>query len=109
MHMTFNSDKYKCLCIRQGNPNSTYKMGNVNTGTVGKEKDLWLTLSGNLNVSEQCGVAASKANELLKLIRKHVVHIKQIIIPLNKSIGAAILVQIWKRATKMVSALRQLI
>ena len=52
--MLFNFDKYKCLRQGHGNPNLTYKMGNVDIGTTSKEKDLRVTLSANLNVAEQC-------------------------------------------------------
>ena len=48
-------------------------MRNVDIGTTRKENDLGVTLNGNLNMSEQCGIAALKANRILGLIRRNIV------------------------------------
>ena len=37
--------------------------------TTLKEKDLWLTISADMKVSEQYGIAAAKGNQILGLIR----------------------------------------
>ena len=39
-----------------------YKMGDAVLGRTTQEKDLGVTFSGDMNVSEQCGIAASKRN-----------------------------------------------
>ena len=39
-----------------------YKMGDAVLGITTQEKDLGVTFSDDMNVSEQCGIAASKRN-----------------------------------------------
>ena len=39
-----------------------YKMGDAVLGRTTQERDLGVTFSGDMNVSEQCGIAASKRN-----------------------------------------------
>ena len=40
-----------------------YKMGNTVLGTTVKEKDLGVTISADMKVSDQCGIVASKGNQ----------------------------------------------
>ena len=49
-----------------------YKMEDTVMGTRVNEKDLGVTISADTNVSEQCGIAASKGNQILWLIRKNI-------------------------------------
>ena len=44
-------------------------MGGTVLNTTLKEKDLGLTISADMKVSEQCGIAAVKATQILGLIR----------------------------------------
>ena len=60
--MLFNFGKCKCLHTGHGNLNVNYKMGDTVLGTTVKEKDLGVTISADMKVSEQCGIAASKSN-----------------------------------------------
>ena len=46
-------------------------MGDTVLGTTVNEKDLGVTISADMKVSEQCGIAASKGNQILGLIRKY--------------------------------------
>ena len=41
-----------------------YFMGNTILGTSVKEKDLGVTVSADMAVSEQCGLAAAKGNQM---------------------------------------------
>ena len=41
-------------------------------GTTVKEKDLGITINADMKVSEQCGIAASKDNQILGLIRRNI-------------------------------------
>ena len=41
--------------------------------TTVNEKDLGLTISADLKVSEQCGIAAAKGNQIIGLIRRKIV------------------------------------
>ena len=40
--------------------------------TTIKEKDLGVTITADVKVSEQCGIAASKGNQILWLIRRNI-------------------------------------
>ena len=50
------------------------KMGDTVQGTTIKEKDLGLTVSADMKVSEQCGIAASQGNKILGLIRRNITY-----------------------------------
>ena len=47
-----------------------------------KEKDLGVKGSADMTVSEQCGIAASKDNQILGLIRRHIAYMeKKLVLP----------------------------
>ena len=123
--MLFNFGKCKCLHTGHRNLNVNYKMGDTVLGTTVKEKDLGVTISADMKVSEQCGIAASKGNQILGLIRRNITYKgKKLIIPLYKAIVRPHLeycIQAWRpyrkkdidtleriqrRATKMIPELR---
>ena len=125
--MLFNFGKCKCLHTGHGNLNVNYKMGATVLGTTVKEKDLGVTISADMKVSEQSGIAASKGNQILGLIRRNITYKgKKLIIPLYKAIVRPHLeycIQAWRpyrkkdidtleriqrRATKMIPELRDL-
>ena len=60
--MLLNFWKCKCIHIGQGNMDEEYKMGDAVLGRTTQEKDLGVTCGADMNVSEQCGIAASKGN-----------------------------------------------
>ena len=47
-----------------------YKVGDTVLGTTIKENDLGVTISADMKVSELRGIAASKGNTILGLIRR---------------------------------------
>ena len=125
--MLFNFGKCKCLHTGHRNLNVNYRMGDTVLGTTVKEKDLGGTISADMKVSEQCGIAASKGNQILGLIRRNITYKgKKLIIPLYKAIVRPHLeycIQAWRpyrkkdidtleriqrRATKMIPELRDL-
>ena len=62
-------------------------MGDAVLGRTTHEKDLGVTFSADMKVSEQCGIAASKGNQILGLIRRTIMYKeKQLIVPLYKAI-----------------------
>ena len=64
-----------------------YKIGDAVLGRTTQKKDLRVTFSADMKVSEQCGIAASKGNQILGLIRRTIIYReKQIIVPLYKAI-----------------------
>ena len=85
--MLFNYGKCKCLHSGHGNEDAQYTMGDTVLNATVKEKDLGLTISADMKVSEQCGIAAAKGNQILGLIRRNIVYKeKELIIPLYKTI-----------------------
>ena len=43
----------KCKCLHTGHGNLNYNMGDIVLGTTVKENDLGITISADMNVSEQ--------------------------------------------------------
>ena len=104
-----------------------YRMGGAILGRTTKEKNLVVTSSANMKVSEQCGIAASKGNQIIWLIRRTISYMeKQLIVPLYKAIvrphleysiqarrpyrkkDTDKLERIQRRATKIIAELRDL-
>ena len=92
-----------------------------------QEKDLGVTFNADIKVSEQCGIVASKGNQILRLIKRTITYKeKHLIVPLYKAIVRPHLeycIQAWRpyrkkdrdkleriqrRATKMIPELRDL-
>ena len=71
--MLFNFGKCKCLHTGHGNLDINY---DTVLGTTVKEKDLGVTISADMKVSQQCGIAASKGNQILGLIRRNITYKK---------------------------------
>ena len=72
--MLFNFGKCKCIHIGHGNMDEEYKMGDAVLGRTTQEKDLGVTFSADMKVSEQCGIAASKGNQSLGLIKRTITY-----------------------------------
>ena len=69
--MLFNFGKCKCIHIGHGHMDEEYKMGDAVLGRTTQEKDLGITFSADMKVSEQSRIAASKGNnKILGLIRR---------------------------------------
>ena len=119
--MLLNFGKCKCLHTGHCNLDVNYKMGDTILGNTVKEKDLGITISADMNISKQCGIAASKGNQILPLIRRNITyaplyktivrpHLEYCIqawIPCSKT-DIFILERIQRRATKMIPELRSL-
>ena len=86
--MLFNFGKCNCIHIGHGNMDEEYKMGDAVLGRNTQEKDLGVTFnSADMKVSEQCGIAASKGNQILGLIRITITYKeKRLTVPLYKAI-----------------------
>ena len=52
--------------------NINNNMGDTVLGTTVKEKELRITISADMRVSEQCGIAASKGNTFFGLIKRNI-------------------------------------
>ena len=53
-------------------------MGDIALRTTIKENDLGVTINAYMKVSEQCGIAASKGNQMIWLIRRNITYINQV-------------------------------
>ena len=72
--MLINFGKCKCLHTGHGNLDVNYKMGDTVQSFTVKEKDLWVTIRAVMKVSEQCGIAASKCNQIIGMIRRNITY-----------------------------------
>ena len=70
-HMLFNFGKCKCLHTGPGDTGMNYEMGGTILSKTVKEKYLGVSMNANMKVSEQCRIAASKRNQVLGMIRRH--------------------------------------
>ena len=52
-------------------------MGDTVLGTTVKEKDVGVTISANMKVSEQCDIAALKGNQTIGLIKTNITYKKK--------------------------------
>ena len=81
--MLLNFGKCKCIHIGHGNMDEEYKMGDAVLGRTTQGEDLGVTFSADMKVSEQCGIAASKGNQIIGLIRRTIRYKEiQLIVPL---------------------------
>ena len=64
----------KCLHTGHGNSDVNYKMGDTVLGTSVKQNDLGVKISVVMKVSEQCGIATSKGNQILGLLRTNITY-----------------------------------
>ena len=85
--MLFNFGKCKSIHIGHGNMDEEYQMGDAVLGRITQEKDFGVKFSADMKVSEQCGIAASKGNQILGLIRRTIKYKEeQLIVSLYKVI-----------------------
>ena len=67
-----------------------YKMGDAILGRTTQEKSLGVTFSADMKMSGQYGIAASKENQIIWLIRRTLTYKeKQLIVPPYKAIVRA--------------------
>ena len=122
--MSFTKSKCKIFQLGRGSPRYQCKLGNEGIEHSPLKKDLEVLANGKLDVSQQCALAALKANHILGCIKRYMA--REVILPLYSALVRPYLeyrIQMWspqyrrdidllehvqRRATKKIREMKHL-